>query len=119
MRRVAEVTIEVVTWVLFALATALLARQTWYAVQGIQPDYSTQQAAFIVAGIVTATWLAMLGRLVLQIDRTRTGWLISLSLLIAGILVDIAVALSIAFGFVFPSHLALLVIVAHVVVHVI
>lgn len=119
MRRFAVVTVEVITWALFGVAVVLFARQTWYAVQATQPDYSTQQAAYIVAGIVTATWLAMLGRLVLQLDKTPTDWLISLSLLIAGLLIDVAVAMSVVMGFVFPTHLALLVIVAHVVAHVV
>ena len=118
MRKVAEVTIEVVTWVLFFVATALLARQTWFAAQYMQPDYSTVQAAYIVAGIVTATWLAMLARLVLELDKTPVDWFISLSLLLTGLLVDVIVGLSVVMEFTFPSHLALLVIVAHVVAHV-
>lgn len=119
MRRFAEVCIEVVTWLLFGIAVFLLARQTWYAVMGTQPDYSTQESAFIVAGIVTATWLAMLGRIVLNLDKTPVDWFISLSLLISGLLIDVAVALSVVMEFTFPTHLALLVIVAHVVAHVI
>jgi hypothetical protein len=118
MRRFTEVLTEVVTWVLFFIAAALLFRQTWYAAQQMQPDYSTVQAAYIVAGIVTATWLAMLARLVLELDKTPVDWFISLSLLIAGLLIDIAVGLSVVMEFTFPSHLALLVIVAHVVAHV-
>lgn len=119
VRPYAVVFVETVTWVLFGIATFLLARQTWYAVQGLQPDYSSLQAAYIVAGIVTATWIVMLVRLVLQIDRTAVDWLLSLSLFLFGLGVDIAVALSLVFEWVFPVHLALLVIVAHVMAHAI
>lgn len=118
LRRIAVGTVEAITWALFIIATLLLARQTWYAVQELQADYSGVQAAIIVAGIVTLTWLVMLARIVLQIDKTPVDWLISLSLLIAGIAVDIAVALSVVFEWTFPVHIALLVIVAHVVAHV-
>jgi hypothetical protein len=119
MRRFIEGSVETITWLLFAIATFLLARQTYFAVQGQQPDYGTQQSALIVAGIVTATWLTMLGRIVLQIDHTPVDWILSASLMLAGVAVDIAVALSVVFEWAFPSHIALLVIVAHVVAHVI
>lgn len=118
LRKFAVVIVEAITWALFIVATILLARQTAYAVQELQPDYSGVQAAIIVAGIVTITWLVMLARIVLQIDKTPVDWLISLSLLIAGIAVDIAVALSVVFEWTFPVHIALLVIVAHVAAHV-
>lgn len=118
-RKFAVGLIEVVTWLLFFVATFLLARQTWYAVQGMMPDYSGADAAIIVAGIVTLTWLVMLVRLALGVDRNPIDWLISLSLLIAGIGVDIAVALSVVFEWVFPVHIALLVIVGHVLAHVV
>jgi hypothetical protein len=118
MRKVAEVFTEIVTWVLFLIAAGLLFRQTWYAAQYMQPDYTTVQAAYIVAGIVTATWMAMLARLVLELDKTPVDWFISLSLLIVGLFIDVLVGLSVVMEFTFPSHLALLVIVVHVVAHV-
>lgn len=118
-RRIAVSLVEGMTWVLFGVAVFLLARQTWFAVQGAQPDYGSQLGATIVAGIVTLTWLAMLGRIVLQLDRSLVDWGISFALLVTGVAVDVAVALSVVFGWRFPSHLALLVIVAHVVAHVV
>jgi len=119
MRKFLEGLTEVLTWLLFAIATFLLARQTYFALIGQLPDYSSSEGALIVAGIVTLTWLAMLGRIVLHLDKTMVDWLISLSLLISGIAVDVAVALSFVFEWQFPTHLALLVIVAHVVAHVV
>lgn len=119
MRKFIVFTTEVLTWILFAVATFLLARQTYFAMLGQLPDYSSSEGALIVAGIVTLTWLAMLGRIVLHLDKTMVDWLISLSLLISGIAVDVAVALSFVFEWQFPTHLALLVIVAHVVAHVV
>jgi hypothetical protein len=110
---------EIVTWSLFFIATLLLARQTWYAVQGLMPDYSGVESAIIVAGIVTLTWLVMLARLALGVDQSPVDWFISFSLLIAGIAVDIAVALSVVFEWVFPVHIALLVVVGHVLAHVV
>lgn len=118
-RKFAVGIVETVTWILFFLATFLLARQTWYAVQGVMPDYSGAEAAIIVAGIVTLTWLFMLARLALGVDQNPVDWLISFSLLIAGIAVDVAVALSVVFEWVFPVHIALLVIVGHVLAHVV
>lgn len=119
MRKFLEGLVEVLTWLLFSVATFLLARQTYFAMLGLMPDYSSVEGALIVAGIVTLTWLAMLGRIVLHLDKTVVDWVISLSLLVSGIFVDVAVALSFVFGWRFPTHLALLVIVAHVVAHVI
>ncbi|MBN1430464.1 MAG: hypothetical protein JXB07_18990 [Anaerolineae bacterium] len=118
MRKFIVIITEVLTWILFAVATFLLARQTYFAMLGQLPDYSSSEGALIVAGIVTLTWLAMLGRIVLHLDKTMVDWFISLSLLISGIAVDVAVALSFVFEWKFPTHLALLVIVAHVVAHV-
>lgn len=119
MRKFFEGTTEVLTWLLFSLATFLLARQTYFAMLGQMPDYANNHGALIVAGIVTLTWLAMLGRIVLHLDKTAVDWFISLSLLVSAIAVDVAVALSFVFGWQFPTHLALLVIVAHVVAHVV
>lgn len=119
MRKFFEGLTEVMTWLLFSVATFLLARQTYFAMLGQQPDYANNQGALIVAGIVTLTWLAMLGRIVLHLDKTIVDWIISLSLMCSAIAVDVAVALSFVFGWQFPTHLALLVIVAHVVAHVV
>jgi len=117
MRKFWLTTINLITWTLFAMAVFLLARQTYFAVQGIQPNYSGPEGAFLVAAMVTTTWVVMLARLVLGMDKTAVDWFISASLFLLGMLVDVVVALAVVFEFQFPIHFALLVIVAHVIAH--
>lgn len=107
-----------VTWMLFAASFLLLANQTWYALQGAQPNYGTEGAATIITIIISCTTLDMLLRIMLQMDETPLQFGVTILLMGTALTVDIAVAMSVIFDLDFPEQFALLVVVAHVVVHV-
>ena len=108
-----------VTWLLFAASFALLANQTWYALQGAQPNYGTEGAAYIITAIISATSLAMFFRLLLHMDKTPMQLGITLFLLAVALGIDVTVAVSIIFELDFPEQFALFVILAHVLSHVV
>lgn len=110
--------VNIAWWLLFAVSAGLLTYQTVCALLGITVTYDELAGALIIAGIVTLTWIVMLGRLVYELDRNYAELVTTVTLLACGIAVDGGILLSIVFGFQFPTNLALFIILGHIIAHI-
>lgn len=110
--------VNIAWWLLFAVSAGLLTYQTVCVLLGISVTYDELAGALIIAGIVTLTWVVMLGRLVYELDRNYAELATTIILLACGIAVDGGILLSIVFGFQFPTNFALFIILGHIIAHI-
>jgi len=119
METLMKTTVKTATWLLFFISSMFLTYLTWHAVHGTPANFTAQFSATIVAGLVTATWLVMIGRLHYQLDQNRHEQITTKFLLIVGLAVDIAVAAMLVLNWRFPPQATIAVIAGHVLTHVI
>lgn len=110
--------VNIAWWLLFATSAGLLTYQTVCVLLGIGVTYDELAGALIIAGIVTLTWIVMLGRLVYELDRNYSELATTITLLVCGIAVDGGILLSIVFEFQFPTNFALFIILGHIIAHI-